>query len=232
MNYQDTSLLPAFKKIVFVQILAFSNILLSKDMLMLVGLGEESAQRITDILFLSITALYIKALYKMIKIFTKNPLVLNSVIISFTLAFLVGAVIENPFIDWHFAGKDYYFLAIHLCFSFGTILIIYFTVLEIFEEQMSVKERLWGSASVYFLIAWVFGGFYDIIAIFSPNALGFLHQHNLASYMKSIAYSLSVLGNFNPLYENVNLLISHIAIVEAVWAHLFVVLVVGRLLAK
>jgi hypothetical protein len=62
--------------------------------------------------------------------------------------------------------------------------------------------------------------------------LGFAHQLNLSSYLESIAYSISILGNFNPLYEHTSLLISRLAVIEAVWAHLFVVLVVGRLLAK
>ncbi|MCS6832216.1 MAG: hypothetical protein NZ521_01470 [Flammeovirgaceae bacterium] len=50
--------------------------------------------------------------------------------------------------------------------------------------------------------------------------------------MNSVAYSISVIGNFNPLYENTSAFINRISIIEAVWAHLFVVLVVGRLLAK
>jgi len=226
------TLLSAFKGVVIIQVFAFINILLTKDILLVMNISKEAATSVAETLFLVFTSFYLVGIYKMIKIFTKNPMVLNTIISTFVIAFLIGSVVENPFLNIEVAGKKYYILTIHVCYSIGTILIIYHAILEIFQEEMSTIERLWGCACVYFMIAWAFGGIFDIVCIFDPQALGFTHQLNLASYLDSIAYSVSVLGNFNPLYANTSSLISRIAVIEAVWAHLFVVLVVGRLLAK
>ncbi|WP_448530259.1 hypothetical protein [Raineya sp.] len=222
----------AFQKAVWVQVLAFLNILLTKGLLVEIGVAHKFASFANDILFLLITTFYIIFIYYLFSFFTSNRLLLNLIIVCFTIAFIVASISENPFFDLELSGKKYYILAVHICYSIGTTIIIYFATLEIFREGMSVIERLWGSACIYFMIAWAFGGIYDIICIFNPTAMGFQHQLNLSSYMESIAYSVSVLGNFNPLYENTSILINRIAIIEAVWAHLFVVLVVGRLLAK
>lgn len=229
---KPASRLLAFQKAVWVQVLAFLNILLTKNLLIEIGISPKFAYFATDILFLLITTFYIVFIYYLVLFFTKNRFLLNLIIVCFTIAFIVASVSENPFFDLELVGKKYYILAIHICYSIGTTIIIYFATLEIFREEMSVIERLWGSACIYFMIAWAFGGLYDIVCIFNPTAMGFQHQLDLSSYMESIAYSVSVLGNFNPLYENTSILISRISIIEAVWAHLFVVLVVGRLLAK
>lgn len=232
LKLQNSTPSKAFKAVVFIQIIAFLNILLTKDFLMLLGIQNSIAEVITEVIFLSFSTLYVFYTYLMVRLFTKNPVVLNTVIICFVIGLLMGTIVENPFIDFKIAGKKYYILAVHIFYSVGTITIIYHTILEIFQEEMTTIERLWGSACVYFMIAWAFGGIYDIVCIFDPQALGFAHQLNLSSYLESIAYSISILGNFNPLYEHTSLLISRLAVIEAVWAHLFVVLVVGRLLAK
>lgn len=226
------SRLRAFQRTVWVQVLAFLNILLTKSFFELVGISPSTAIFVADVFFLIITTFYIIFLYQLFLFFNARRWLLNLIVILFTIAFFIASISENPFYKVALEGKKYYILAVHMCYSLGTGIIIYFTTLEIFREEMNVIERLWGSACIYFMIAWAFGGLYDIICIFYPDALGFAHQLDLSSYMNSIAYSISVLGNFNPLYENTNVFISRVAVIEAVWAHLFVVLVVGRLLAK
>lgn len=229
---KPSSRLAAFRQIVWVQVLAFLNILLLKSFLEIAGVPLSKATLIADMLFLLITTAYIVYLYQLFLFFNSQRWLLNVIIVCFSIAFLIASISENPFYDVRLEGKKYYILTIHICYSIGTSIIIYFTTLEIFQEEMSIIERLWGSACIYFMIAWAFGGLYDIICIFYPNALGIEHKLDLSSYMNSVAYSISVIGNFNPLYENTSVLINRISIIEAVWAHLFVVLVVGRLLAK
>lgn len=228
----NPQLLRAFRKAVWIQVIAFINILLTYDFLILQGLRKDWATAITEIIFLTITSWYIVSIYKLLKLFTSRTSIHNTIIVCFVIAFIIGTISENPFIDFQLAGKKYYILLVHICYSIGTTIIIYYATIEIFQEEMSVIERLWGSACIYFMIAWAFGGLYDIICIFDPKALGFSHQLDLKSYLESIAYSISVIGNFNPLYENTSLMIARLSVLEAVWAHLFVVLVVGRLLAK
>jgi hypothetical protein len=229
---ENPYLLSAFKKAVWVQVIAFINILLTRDFLVLQGIEKSTASITTEVIFLITTTFYIVSIYKLLKLFTNRRWIHNTIVFCFVTAFIIGTISENLFVDFHLDGKKYYILSVHICYSIGTTIIIYHATIEIFQEEMSVIERLWGSACIYFMIAWAFGGLYDIVCIFDPQALGFAHQLDLSSYLESIAYSISVIGNFNPLYENTSLMIGRLSVLEAVWAHLFVVLVVGRLLAK
>ena len=229
--FTNVSRLSAFKRNVIIQIIALLNILLTQEFLRLAFGMQKSALIAAELVFMAGTTIYIISIYYLLKQFTQNRIILNSILISFIVAFSVGCVVQNPFIDVQIEGKKYYTLLVQTCFSLGTFTVIFFTIKEIFSEDTTQAERLWGAACVYFMIAWGFGGIYDVITVLDPTAFGILNTANV-SYLEATAYSLSVLGNFNPLYEKVSPLVARVAVIEAVWAHLFVVLVVGRLLTK
>ena len=222
----------AFRRNVIIQIIALLNILLTQEFLKLAFGMQKMAILASEVIFMVGTTVYIISIYYLLKQFTQNRIILNSILISFIVAFSVGYVVQNPFINVEIEGKKYYTLLVQTCFSLGTFTVIFFTMKELFSENTtSQTERLWGAACVYFMIAWGFGGIYDVITVLDPTAFGIVNKASI-SYLEATAYSLSVLGNFNPLYEKVSPLVARVAVIEAVWAHLFVVLAVGRLLTK
>jgi hypothetical protein len=54
----------------------------------------------------------------------------------------------------------------------------------------------------------------------------------LESYTSCIAYSMTILGGQDPPFTDAIPLVSKLGIVESVWANLFIVLLVGRLLGQ
>jgi hypothetical protein len=229
----DGSRLYAFKRNVIIQTIALLNILFTKEFLRAAFGWQKMAILTSEVIFMVGTTIYIISVYALLKQFTQNRFILNTILASFIIAFSVGCLIQNPFFTLVIEGKKYYTLLVQTCFSIGTFTVIFYTIKEIFDDDTTQAERLWGAACVYFMIAWAFGGVYDIIGILDNNALGNIPEIGTTlTYIEATAYSMSVLGNFNQLYEKVSPLMARVAVIEAVWAHLFVVLVVGRLLSK
>ncbi|MCS6832215.1 MAG: hypothetical protein NZ521_01465 [Flammeovirgaceae bacterium] len=144
---KPSSRLAAFRQIVWVQVLAFLNILLLKSFLEIAGVPLSKATLIADMLFLLITTAYIVYLYQLFLFFNSQRWLLNVIIVCLSIAFLIASISENPFYDVRLEEN------IHVCYSIGTSIIIYFTTLEIFQEEMSVIERLWGLADCMILSA-------------------------------------------------------------------------------
>jgi hypothetical protein len=148
---------------------------------------------------------------------------------SYALALLT----VNPFISFfdEDARRPYLFF-IHFVLFVIELIVIYFVILDMFSGEKLSPQKLWGAACVYLMIAICFGSLYDLIAIVQPSALGVPVRLGLESYTGCIHYSLAILGGQDPLFEQPIRLIRSIAVIEAVWANLFIVLLVGRLLAK
>ncbi len=231
--FTNVSRLSAFKRNVIIQTFALLNILFTKEFLRAAFGWQKEAILASEAIFMIGTTIYIISVYALLKQFTQNRIILNSILVSFVIAFSVGCIVQNPFFVLQIEGKKYYTLLVQTCFSMGTFTVIFYTIKEIFDDETTQTERLWGAACVYFMIAWAFGGVYDVICALDTNALGVVKEVGTTlTYIEATAYSMSVLGNFNQLYEKVSPLIARVAVIEAVWAHLFVVLVVGRLLSK
>ncbi len=229
----DGSRLYAFKRNVIIQTIALLNILFTKEFLRAAFGWQKMAILTSEVIFMIGTTIYIISIYTLLKQFTQNRFILNTILVSFALAFSVGCIIQNPFFLVQLEGKKYYHLLVQTCFSTGTFTVIFYTIKEIFDDDTTQTERLWGAACVYFMIAWAFGGIYDVIGVLDSNAFGNAPEIGTTlTYIEATAYSMSVLGNFNQIYEKVSPLMARVAVIEAVWAHLFVVLVVGRLLSK
>jgi hypothetical protein len=73
---------------------------------------------------------------------------------------------------------------------------------------------------------------YDLINIANPGAMGQPVNLGLESYTACIAYSMTILGGMETPYPDAIPLIRNLGIIESVWANLFIVLLVGRLLGQ
>ena len=96
-------------------------------------------------------------------------------------------------------------------------------------NQFSVG-KLWGAACVYLMIGISFGSLYDLINIIVPESFGVPITLGLESYSESIYYSFNILGGLDTAYTSPTKLVRNIGVIEAVWANLYAILIIGKLL--
>lgn len=220
-----------FRNVVFTQIAVIISSLLFKEFLNLFEV--EHGAKIGEFVFLLIGGLYLMLLWDMLRNFTQSMLVINSTLYTLLASYAATLVAANPF--YHILDPEHERIAlliIHIALFSVEVTVIYFTLVEIFKDSVDMDGRLWGSACIYIMIGISFGSFYDIICIIKPGSLGVLLEQGLPNYMECIYYSMSVIGGLDSEYQQASILVKKIAIVEAVWSNMFIVLLVGRLLAK
>jgi hypothetical protein len=221
-----------FRTVVILQCLIIGSALLLKDILELAGIEESYVFR--DILFLLLGGVYVLVLWDMIRNFTQNKTIINSLFFLIVGSYLLALVTVNPI--WSLFESDMekrpYLFFIHFVLFSVEATVIVFAILDIFTGKKMSKEKLWGSACIYLMIAICFGSVYDLISIAHPGALGQPIKLGLESYTSCIAYSLTILGGQDPPFPSAMSIISRLGILESVWANLFIVLLVGRLLGQ
>ncbi len=223
-----------FKMTIFSQFVMVVQAMLTDDIIIMIfGELNETTKSIGELLFLATTIWYMYSLYKMVKGFESNIKIINTVYIVLIIAFVIGAVLASPgvnILEDKVKRLVLFFVQCSLYYSFCTM--IYYTIIEIFSEKSNMEERMWGSASIFLMISISFASVYDIVCLVYPNATGVLHEMRFHSYMMCLSYSLNVVGALDTSYPDAIPIIKDISVIEAVWSHLFAVLLVGRLLSK
>ena len=117
----NVSRLSAFKRNVIIQTFALLNILFTKEFLRAAFGWQKEAILASEAIFMIGTTIYIISVYALLKQFTQNRIILNSILVSFVIAFSVGCIVQNPFFVLQIEGKKYYTLLVQTCFSMGTL---------------------------------------------------------------------------------------------------------------
>lgn len=113
-----------------------------------------------------------------------------------------------------------------LCFS------MYIAVRDIFGEKLKIQESLLGATNIYLLIGSVFAFLYALLNIIMPGSI--IPNADISHlYNTCIIESTYILASID-LPSNVELppAIRNCMLFESIFAHLFAVFIVGRLLAK
>lgn len=234
MQINQDAKINRFKMTIFSQFIMVVQAMLTDDIIiMLFGEITEASKSVGELLFLATTIWYMYSLFKMVKGFESNTKMVNTVYIVLITAFVIGATLASPgvqVLDEPVKRFVLFCVQCSLYYSFCTM--IYFTIIEIFSENSNMEERMWGSASIFLMISISFASVYDIVCLVYPNATGVLHEMRFHSYMMCVSYSLNVVGALDTSYPDAIPIIKDVSVIEAVWSHLFAVLLVGRLLSK
>jgi len=221
-----------FRNVVFLQIVIISSALLLNDSLKMLGMKDSYVFR--DIFFLFFGGIYVLIMWDMLRNFTSNKFLIVSLFVIIMGTYAFALVTVNPI--WKlFDTQDEQrpsLLFIHSVLFIVEATVIYFAIFDIFSGKKVSQEKLWGSACIYLMIAISFGSVYDLINIANPGAMGEQVNLGLESYTACIAYSMTILGGMETPYPDAIPLISNLGIIESVWANLFIVLLVGRLLGQ
>lgn len=221
-----------YRNVVILQFCIICSALLLKDILEMVGL--ENSYVIRDILFLFFGGIYVLILWDLLRNFTTNKMLIVALFFLIMGTYIFALFTVNPL--WQVFETDQEkqpsLFFIHLVLFIVEATVIVFAIFDIFGGNKMSQEKLWGSACIYLMIAISFGSVYDLINIVNPGAMGVPIKLGLESYTSCIAYSLTILGGQDPPFANPIPLIANIGIIESVWANLFIVLLVGRLLGQ
>ena len=110
------------------------------------------------------------------------------------------------------------------------VIIIGFAIRDLFSGNEFNMGKLWGAACVYLMIGISFSSLFDLLNIISPGSFGVTLTLGLESYAESIYYSFNILGGLDTAYTNPSQLVRNIGVIEAVWANLYAILIIGKLL--
>ncbi|MFZ6009698.1 MAG: hypothetical protein ACOYXT_05060 [Bacteroidota bacterium] len=182
-------------------------------------------------LFSFFGAVYAFVLWDLLRDFSQNRILINTILIVLLTIVVVGTLVEFPYYQiLKVPNRQLYLLTIHSLVFPIEVTVIGFAIRDIFSGEFLTPDKLWGSASIFLMTGMCFGSLYDLICIVQPGSLGEVYEAGIPNYSECATYSLSVLGGMDPGHPNASRLIRNISILEAVWANLFVVLIIGKLM--
>ena len=184
-----------------------------------------------NLTFSSFGVLYTFLLWDMLRNFTKSLLLVRGIFLTLILIVFVGLLVENPFHP--FVDPSYrrsFLIAIHGTLFPIEIIVIAYTIRDVFSGKFLSTDKLWGAACVYLMIGISFASLFDLINIILPGSLGEDIALGLNSYTECIYYSFNILGGLDTAYPNPSKLFRNLGVLEAVWGNLFAILIIGKLL--
>jgi hypothetical protein len=222
-----------YRNIVILQTLIISSALLLKEIFSMAGMDEHLSSVVRDVLFLLFGGVYVLILWDLLRNFTKNTLLVTILFLVIMGSYVLALFTVNPLYEFFHTEteKRPYLFVVHMVLFSIEAIVIYHAIFDIFAGRRLSEEKLWGSACIFLMIGISFGSLYDLINILNPGSMGVPLSLGLESYTTCIAFSMTIIGG-HEAYPNAIPLILNLSIIEAVWANLFVVLLVGRLLGQ
>jgi len=165
-----------------------------------------------------------------IKRFVQNRFYLYSFIFLFLLSLCLVFITETPAgagIDRALA-KVLSFLG-HVAQFTCLCLLLAVITRDIFQERHDLTYSLTGATCIFILIGTIFGILYSLFEILSPGMIFFPGSNTLRTCIIHSFYILS--GQESPV-ENLNMVIRNLSIFESIFANLYAVMVVGKLMSK
>jgi hypothetical protein len=219
----------------------YRNVVLMQVLIIVLGLtlseflveGEQTtpASKFVISIYTFFGALYSFLLWDLLRDFTSNRILINTVLIVLSSIVVIGMLSEFPYYKvLHFEDRRSLLLGLHLPVFLIEVTVIGFAIRDIFSGEFLTPDKLWGSAAIYLMIGICFGSLFHLICIFRPGSLGDNLDIGFANYSECAAYTMSILGGADPGHPGATRLIKNIGVIEAVWSNLFVVLIIGKLM--
>lgn len=219
-----------YRKTVLLQIVLLSSMLLTQDLMRLIGFPIPVSQ--LKAFFYLLSGVYLFFLWDMLRNFTRKRwlirLVLGVLVATFGLLVLVDVIWGGTDRD----NKDLRLLC-HLSFLWVEVLVIGLAFRDLFKHSERDVDKLWGSACLFFMSGFTFAGVYFCILLKDPLAFGRAIPQDHWVLFESLYLSLTALvGLDNNAYPDCTKLVRNIILLEGAWSQLYMVLLIGRLLSK
>ena len=164
-----------------------------------------------------------------------NNLGVNKRFVRFILGLLVSAVLLR--LATVLIISDTHIRVIFGSLSSAILLImqavcVYFMCVNLFIDVNPIRENLWASVSVYFMIGATFGTVYSLLLTVNPGGLGMELSKPVDIYIMGMVYSLNVISGLDPIYDSASETIRLTSVLESIFTMLFMVILIGRLLGS
>jgi hypothetical protein len=176
-------------------------------------------------------AVYAFLLWDLLRNFTRSQALIVTVLLLLLGIVSFGILIEFPYYKViHIENRRLALLIIHGILFPIEVLVIVYTIRDIFLSEVLTPDKLWGSACVYLMTGISFGSLYDLICISGFGNLGVELELGIPNYAECVGHSLSLLGGIDSRYPDATYLIKNLGVIEGLWGSLFTVLIIGKLL--
>lgn len=152
--------------------------------------------------------------------------ILSLLISSIALRFATVFLIDNVQLKFIFS-----LLSSSLLLMLQSIC-VYFMCINLFIEENPIREKLWASVCVYFMIGATFGTLYSLLLFVNPGSLGMELSRPVDIYIMGLVYSFNVISGLDPIYAEASETIRMTAVLESIFTMLFMVILIGRLLGS
>jgi hypothetical protein len=192
---------------------------------------ETEAAKASITVFSVFGGIYCYLLWDLLRNFTSSKFLINAVLTILITIVVGGSLVEFPYYKFIVVpDRQLFLLVIHSLLFLIEIIVISFAIRDIFQDDFLTPDKLWGAACVFLMTGTSFGSLIDLICIIRPGSLGETIELGWANYAACINYSLSILGGTDPGRQNPTILVRNIGVFESVWANLYSMLIIGKLM--
>ena len=94
-----------------------------------------------------------------------------------------------------------------------------------------MQAKLWASVATYLTILISWGGFYDLLSLIIPGAMGLTFPIGMENYSECIGYSLGIVS-FNDGIMHPIPLITQLSKIQFIWCSLFLIFLISQFTSK
>jgi len=220
-----------FARLLVFVFLMLITVILTSESVFLFGLGER-AQRIGGFIYsVFVTGFVIYTIPIMTSLGYSSKV--TRLIKLSAIAFFIGALyVSNPLLNIVSEKiQPFMFSFFHLCLLVGQILFSKVILKDIFGNQQTQTDHIWGAIVVYYLIIMMFSEVMEIITLIKPGLLGEVYVMGFPNYIQVIMFSVNCITGMDTLYANAHPLLLKIGNLENMIGNLFLVVILGRLLS-
>jgi hypothetical protein len=219
-----------YQKTVLLQLIILVCVLLLEDFCRL--FAWPLPYTLLKLIFFGLFGLYLYALWDMLRNFTLRRWLIQAVATviagSLSTLFVVDVALDTTIRDYPTVR-----LLCHCALFLVQVVVAGFALRDLFSGSASEIDKLWGSACIFFMSGFVFGGLYFCVLLKDPLAFGQRLPEEYWGLFEALYLSLTALvGLDNNAYPDCTRLVRNIILMEGAWSQLYMVLLIGRLLSK
>lgn len=217
-----------YRNTVILQITILTVQLLLEDLLKLAGFNPP--MWVLRPFFYGLSGIYLVFLWDLFRNFQPPRWLLRGCQVALILAFGV-LVLLDVFLASGEYNKQGWRLACHLAVFGVQVVVISAALKDLFQGPRESADKLWGSACIYFMTGFAFAGFYYCVFLMNPLAFGKQLDSSAWGFFEALYLSLTTLIGLDNIYGDSIRLVRNATLVEGTWGQLYLVLLIGRLLA-
>ena len=106
-----------------------------------------------------------------------------------------------------------------------------FFIQDLLSDKKTLQAKLWASVATYLTIIISWGGFYDLMSLIIPGAMGLTFPLGMENYAECIGYSLGIVS-FNDGIMHPIPLITQLSKIQSIWCSMFLIFLISQFKSK